>query len=57
MNSTPLFPVDVLCDLFGEEAFIVAIMAGDDAEAALMAVRRLVDAGFVIVPTEREDRS
>jgi hypothetical protein len=52
MNSTPLFPVEVLCDLFGEEAFIVAIMAGDDAKAALMAVRRLIDAGFVILPAD-----
>jgi hypothetical protein len=50
--SAALTPAEVLSDLFGEEDFVAVIMAGDDEAAAKMAIRRLIDAGFVIVPIQ-----
>jgi uncharacterized protein with GYD domain len=51
--SAAITPAEVLSDLFGEEDFVAIIMAVDDEAAAKLAIRRLIDAGFVVVPIER----
>lgn len=49
-------PIAVLTDLFAEEEFEQAIMAGNPAAAAALAIERLRQAGFEIKPIEEGSR-
>jgi hypothetical protein len=50
-----LDPRDVLTDLLGSGDFPAEVL--DPERAAELVIQRLLDAGFKIVPTTREDRS
>jgi hypothetical protein len=52
---TELTPLDVLIDLLGGADFDHEIL--DPEAAARIILERLLDAGFKIVPAERDDRS